>query len=47
MARTTPSFSRWATLTPELRLDFGNAYEGAHLLLLENGLYADDWSAFG
>ena len=26
---------------------FGNAHEGAYLLLLENGLYADDWSAFG
>jgi len=26
---------------------FGNAQEGAYLLLLENGLYNDDWSAFG
>lgn len=26
---------------------FGNVQEGANLLLLENGLYADDWSAFG
>ena len=26
---------------------FGNAREGAYLLLLENGLYADDWSVFG
>ena len=26
---------------------FHNAYEGARLLLLENGLYAGDWSAFG
>ena len=26
---------------------YGNAHEGAYLLLLENGLYADDWSAFG
>lgn len=26
---------------------FGNAHEGAYLLLLENGLYANDWSAFG
>ena len=26
---------------------FGNARDGANLLLLENGLYADDWSAFG
>ena len=26
---------------------FGNAQEGAYLLLLENGLYSDDWSAFG
>jgi len=25
----------------------GNAQDGAYLLLLENGLYADDWSAFG
>lgn len=26
---------------------YGNADEGSKLLLLENGLYADDWSAFG
>lgn len=26
---------------------FGNAHEGAYLLLLENGLYSNDWSAFG
>lgn len=26
---------------------FGNAQYGANLMLLENGLYADDWSAFG
>ena len=26
---------------------FGNALEGAQLILLEQGLYADDWSAFG
>ena len=26
---------------------YGNAQEGAYLLLLENGLYNDDWSAFG
>ena len=26
---------------------FGNAQDGANLLLLENGLYANDWSAFG
>jgi hypothetical protein len=26
---------------------FGNAKDGANLLLLEGGLYADDWSAFG
>ncbi|MCJ1396271.1 hypothetical protein MMC18_009160 [Xylographa bjoerkii] len=26
---------------------YGNAQEGASLLLLENGLYGDDWSAFG
>ncbi|MCJ1473430.1 hypothetical protein MMC13_002081 [Lambiella insularis] len=26
---------------------YGNAQEGAYLLLLENGLYGDDWSAFG
>ena len=26
---------------------FGNAQEGAYLLLLENGLYSEDWSAFG
>ncbi|MCJ1421238.1 hypothetical protein MMC32_007600 [Xylographa parallela] len=26
---------------------YGSAQEGAYLLLLENGLYADDWSAFG
>lgn len=26
---------------------FGNAHEGAYLLLLENGLYAEDWSVFG
>ena len=26
---------------------FGNAQEGAYLLLLENGLYSNDWSAFG
>jgi hypothetical protein len=26
---------------------YGTAYEGANLLLLENGLYADDWSVFG
>jgi len=26
---------------------YGNAQDGANLLLLENGLYADDWSAFG
>lgn len=25
----------------------GNAQDGANLLLLQNGLYADDWSAFG
>ena len=28
-------------------LYFGNAQDGANLLLLENGLYANDWSAFG
>jgi hypothetical protein len=26
---------------------FGSALEGAKLILLENGLYAEDWSAFG
>lgn len=26
---------------------YGNAHEGAYLLLLENGLYANDWAAFG
>lgn len=26
---------------------FHNAQDGANLLLLENGLYAEDWSAFG
>lgn len=26
---------------------FGNAQEGANLLLLEGGLYAEDWSVFG
>lgn len=26
---------------------FGNARDGSKLLLLENGLYSDDWSAFG
>lgn len=26
---------------------FGNALEGAQLLILEQGLYVDDWSAFG
>jgi Na+/proline symporter len=26
---------------------YGNARQGAYLLLLENGLYEDDWSAFG
>ena len=26
---------------------FGNAQAGANLLLLENGLYANDWSVFG
>jgi len=26
---------------------YGNAQEGAYLLLLENGLYGNDWSAFG
>lgn len=26
---------------------FGDAHEGAYLLLLENGLYANDWSTFG
>jgi hypothetical protein len=26
---------------------FGNAQDGAYLLLLENGLYGNDWSAFG
>ena len=26
---------------------YGSAQEGAYLLLLENGLYGDDWSAFG
>lgn len=26
---------------------FGNAREGSKLLILENGLYSDDWSAFG
>ncbi|MCJ1332992.1 hypothetical protein MMC10_009686 [Thelotrema lepadinum] len=26
---------------------YGNAQDGANLLLLENGLYADDWSVFG
>jgi hypothetical protein len=26
---------------------YGDARQGAHLLLLENGLYGDDWSAFG
>ncbi|KLJ09430.1 hypothetical protein EMPG_15152 [Blastomyces silverae] len=26
---------------------FGDAHAGAKLILLENGLYADDWSAFG
>ena len=26
---------------------FGNARDGANLMLLENGLYAEDWSAFG
>lgn len=26
---------------------YGDAHQGASLLLLENGLYADDWSVFG
>ncbi len=26
---------------------YGNAQDGAKLMLLENGLYADDWGAFG
>lgn len=26
---------------------YGNARDGANLILLENGLYGDDWSAFG
>ncbi|QVM10604.1 hypothetical protein D8B26_005260 [Coccidioides posadasii str. Silveira] len=26
---------------------YGSAYEGGRLILLENGLYAEDWSAFG
>ena len=26
---------------------YGNAHDGANLLLLEHGLYANDWSAFG
>lgn len=26
---------------------YGNAHRGAYLLLLEDGLYADDWSVFG
>ncbi|KAF4635123.1 hypothetical protein G7Y89_g2974 [Cudoniella acicularis] len=26
---------------------FGNAQDGANLILLENGLYGNDWSAFG
>ncbi|KAI9715907.1 MAG: hypothetical protein M1812_005727 [Candelaria pacifica] len=26
---------------------FGNARDGGNLILLENGLYAEDWSAFG
>ena len=26
---------------------FGNAHEGAYLILLENGLYAEAWSVFG
>lgn len=26
---------------------YGNAHEGAYLLLLEKGLYASDWGAFG
>ena len=26
---------------------FGNALEGAQLILLEQGLYGNDWSAFG
>ncbi|CAF9909372.1 MAG: hypothetical protein HETSPECPRED_008964 [Heterodermia speciosa] len=26
---------------------YGNAQDGANLMLLENGLYAEDWSAFG
>lgn len=26
---------------------YGNAQDGAYLLLLENGLYANDWAAFG
>ena len=26
---------------------FGDAHQGAYLLLLENGLYAGDWSVFG
>ena len=26
---------------------YGNALDGAKLILLENGLYANDWSAFG
>lgn len=26
---------------------YGNAQDGANLLLLENGLYAEDWSVFG
>lgn len=26
---------------------YGSAYEGGRLILLENGLYANDWSAFG
>lgn len=26
---------------------YGNAYDGAQLLILVNGLYANDWSVFG
>lgn len=26
---------------------YGNVQDGANLLILQNGLYADDWSAFG
>lgn len=36
-------FSIWVFGT----IYYGSAYEGGRLILLDNGLYAEDWSAFG